>query len=820
MTADFGGLRMKHLNKIIALISALCLVLGMLSGCKGVEVEHEEYAKVFENYEFVNLENGVVAESDYFEMIWHKSTLDEYGTETDRAMIEFKSKIDGSVWSTTPKEFFETPGSEMPYGGNGPINSSVVVTALKGEQVFAFDAHEYCVINGEFSSAKLEDKNGISVTYHLREAGAVVTVDYYLEDDGFKVRVDPNKLHSYIPSVSEEDDRPMHNMAEEGAIMRIVSVTPAPFVCSAQNTAPNSKDSYCVVPSGSGALMYVDQRAYDEDGLEGVARTFGDPDFNMPNSGNGLVYGEDAAVDKYNAEINDTPITMPFYGIKKGNTALCAIIEQAAESCKISAKVGDPNTGFIEFGVKGYSYIAASYNVLGHNRVYTKSSWRMHYSEDVERNIDPLVIGYYPLSGDQANYTGMAKRYQKYLLDKENLQKTQANSLLNVKFYGSYVKAELFAGIPYDDEEALTTYSDATKILGDLKKISGGSLTAVMQGFGEGGINANELAGGFTLDNASGDEDDLRKFVNYTKNENIQTFFNFDTINYFESGSGYSVKSDSALNINGIPTTVYDFLISTRDRLDHTKNGKVGTLVARDMLDNSARDAASLLNEYGISGIGFDTMGNICYSDYDTVGNSETTFQYPLRNKMGEDVKKIVEEIKQKESKTVLMDGAFSYAAVASDIITNIPTASAKFNAFDLEVPLYQIVFQGYRANSVGAINVANNQRTQFLKAIETGSGLSFELINSYDRELRKQTIPGLHATYYEDNVQLITDCVNEAKDYLASVADSTIKNHRYVAKDVTETVFENGVTVYVNYNKTDCKVGNQVVKAESFLVK
>ena len=829
MTADFGGLRMKHLNKIIALISALCLVLGMFSGCKGVEVEHKDYAEVVKDVEYTNLENGVVAESDTFEMIWHKSVVDESGKEVvdesgkpfNRAMIEFKSKIDNSVWSTTPKEYYDTADPSMLYG-NGLINSSLVITALKGEQVFAYDAYEYCIMNGEFSSTKLKDKNGIAVTYYFREAGAIVTVDYYLEDGAFKVSVDPKNINSYVPAVSAEDDRPMHNAAEEGEIMRIISVTPAPYMCSTQNTVANSKDSYFALPSGSGALMYVDQRSYDEDGLDGIARTFGDPDFNMPNDYYGWVYGEDTAVDKYNAPINDTPVTMPFYGIKKGKNALCAIIEQSAESCKISAKAGGSDTGvgmFDDIGTRGYSYISATYNVLGYNQVYTKSAWRVHYNPYVESNIEPLVIGYYPLSGDQANYSGMAKCYQNYLIEKENLQKSQGNKVLNVKLYGSYIQDELFAGIPYDKEVALTTYSEATEILGELKKISGGSLTAVMQGYGDGGINADELAGGYTLESAAGDEDDLRKFVEYTKNENIQTFFNFDTINYFESGNGYSIKNDSALNVNGIPTTVYNFFMSTRDRYDTDKGGKVGTLIAREQLDDAANDAVALLDGFGIPGIGFDTLGNTCYSDYDTYDDSDTNFKYPLRSKMAADVKKTVEDIK-KNSKTVLMDGAFSYAAVAADVITNVPTSSAKLNSFDLEIPLYQMVFQGYRSNCVVAINIANNQRTQFLKAIETGSGLSFELINNYDREIRKQTILGLNAAYYQDNVKLITDCVNEAESFLKSVSDKAIVEHRYVSNNVARTTFENGVVVYVNYNDTDKKVGKEIIKAQSFLVK
>ena len=813
MTADFGGLRMKHLIKIIALISALCLVLCMLGGCSSIKIEIKNYKEITDNRSLDNLSNGVVAENEYFKMVWNHTSKGSDGEDYPRAVIEFVSKKDGSVWSTTPKDYFDSTDASSIFS-NGLINSSVGITVRNGEQTFFYDAYEKSIVPGTFSSVKSSDKNGITVTYYFDEIGIVVGVDYYLEDDGFKVGIDPKNINSYILDKGDEWNPEVHgaNMADEA--QKVVSVTPAPFICSTENTPAGSKDSYLVLPSGSGTLMYTDRRSDD------VGREFGNYQTKAETT-EGLVYGEDGAIDKYNNPRNDTPITMPFYGIKRGDEAICAIIEQSAEACKITATAGDPQLGISMFDAEpsnGYSYVAATYNVLGYNNVYNKGTWRLHYDSYVNQNITPLVIGYYPLSADQANYTGIAKRYQKYLIEKENLKKTQDNSLLNVKFYGSFIKDELFAGIPYDDEVALTTYDEATEILGELKKISGGSLTATMQGFGEGGIDTNALAGGYTLTGVSGNKTNLKNFIEYTKTNGIKTFFNFDTIKFYESGNGYSINKDAALNLNGVTAPSYNFLYSTRDRHKREKGGKVGALISRENLTAATGDAVALADELGITGIGFETLGNICYSDYN-ITEDEKYYKNPWRNNMANDVKSITADI-QKNSKTVLMDGAFSYAAVAADIITNIPTASTRSNAFDLDVPLYQIVFQGYRANSVSAINTATNARTQFLKAIETGSGLSFELINNFYHELRKQNMRGFHAALYSDNAKIIEEYVNEGKTFLTSVAGATIVNHQYLTKDVVKTVFDNGKTVYVNFGTKDYASDIGTVKANGFLSK
>ena len=787
-------------------------MLGMLSGCGSVEVEYKNYDEVVPAT-LENLENGVVAESDEFKMIWNKTSVGSDGNEYYRAAIEFVSKKDGSVWSTTPKSYYDTVDAATLFGSS-IINSSVVVVAKNGERVFTYDAYEQSILNGRFSSAKCADKNGITVTYYFDNSGIVVSVDYYLEDGAFKVAVDPKNVNSYMIDTSDESF--VHGSSGAGPVQNVLSVTPAPFVCSAENTAANNKDNYIAIPSGSGALMYTDLRT------DGSVRTFGDFQIN-PEDAEGLVYGEDPTVEKYNAPTTDTPITMPFYGVKKGANALCAIIESAAESCKITARAGDSTLGVDYFSAvqsNGYSYVAATYHVLGYDVIYSDARWRIQYNEYVEQNLAPLVIGYYPLSGDQANYTGMAKRYQKYLTDKENLKKSQDNQLLNVKFYGSFLQDELFSGIPYKKDVSLTTYEQATAILENLKKISGGSVTAVMQGFGDGGIDANELAGGFTLTGAAGSKSDLKEFVKYTNDNGIKTFFNFDVIKFYESGNGYSINNDVALNTNGIPAAVYNYLKSTRDRHERKKGGKVGAMVAREELNNVVTDVVALADKLGITGLAFNTLGNTCYSDYTEVEEEgKTYFRNPFRTGMGNDVKAIAANV-QENSKTVLMDGAFAYAAVGADIITNIPTASNKNTEFDLEVPLYQIVFQGYKANSVSAINLATNKRTQFLKAIETGSGLSFDLINDYHFELRKEYSISLNAAVYDDNVKLIEEYVNEGKAFLTSVAGATIVNHQYLTKDVVKTVFDNGVTVIVNYGDKDYTSDLGVVKAQGFLNK
>lgn len=756
MTADFGGLRMKHLKRCIALICALCMVLGLLSGC-GKRVAADVYKAPGE---FVNVPSGVVAENSRYSMSWN----------ADRAAVLITDKATGAVWGTTPAAYLDKTNRDD-FMAQESINSSLAVRCRKdassGEQEMDYYAATGAIQQNTYTSEKIE--NGISVTYYFDQIQVIVTQDFYLEDDAFKVKVDPAKIKSC------------------GA-EQVVSVTPAPFLCSVANTAAGSKDAYLVVPSGSGALMYADQRS------DGLARSFEAP-----------VYGSDKTIDKYVQDENETAVTMPFYGVKVGANALCAIVEQSAEGTTLSASAGV--SGY------GYSNVALRYNVTGYNEVYNTNNYRTQYINHTEKEIAPLVIGYRALSAADSSYTGIAKCYRNYLLEKNLMGKSQDNTLLNVRLVGAVIEDDLFLGLPKTNAVALTSYDEAQTILGELSTIAGGNLSAQMYGYGAGGINSSKLAGNYKLTGAQGNSKKLKSFVEYVNSNSVKTYFNFDTVLYASSTAGFSASRDCAINANGAQAAVRQFNVSTRDRMTKSQGGRINVMIARSQLGEATLKTVDVADKYGITGLSYNTLGSMAYSDYQEDGYA------PLCDNMGKDVAEIINKVKT-NSKTVMVDGALSYAAAAADVLTNCPTASAEHFCFDQDVPLYQIVFQGTKANSVSPINGAVNPRKQFLKAIETGSGLSFNLIANYNTELRKQNEKGLQSALYSDNKAKIEAFVKESEGYLAKVAGAKIADHQQLTETVAKTVFENGVTVYVNFGSADYQGEAGTVQAQSFMVK
>src|SRR5690606_36969183 len=97
-------------------------------------------------------------------------------------------------------------------------------------------ARGYSAVEMETVSSR-EIENGIELTYYFEEFDISIPIQYILRDDSLAISLDPTKI-------------------VENSSFQIMSVSVAPFLCSAAN---NAEDSYLFVPSGNGALMYTNQ---------------------------------------------------------------------------------------------------------------------------------------------------------------------------------------------------------------------------------------------------------------------------------------------------------------------------------------------------------------------------------------------------------------------------------------------------------------------------------------------------------------------------------------------------------------------------------
>lgn len=655
--------------------------------------------------------------------------------------------------------------SDILYGeyqnGNITANtgSSIIISIIDTSTLTVDTLRSYSEIeeNGRIYSETVD--NGIRVTYSFNSYSIAVPVDYTLRDGALVVSVDGA------------------DVIEGGDKYKLLSVSLAPYMCHAANSDDESK--YLFVPSGSGALMYTYENA------DGTRKYSGE------------VYGEDAS-RRIAADYTDgEKVRIPAFGAKNGDEAVFGIIEQGAGAAVIEAQTGYARSGYSNvyptFYLRGYDVFRFGSYATGNN-ITTR------VSDDIAKH--KFSVAYYPLSGEKADYNGMADCYRDYLIKNGMLDERETEaSPYGVTLLGGTQCYSSVLGFPKEKLRALTSFEQAADIISEMKSDNGIAPAVRLSAFSDKGLSLGEIAGGKDFKGVYGSKKDYAALLKTA--DSIYT--DFELIRYTESGNGFSYGRDAAKTAIHYFATQY---AHTPLRLfDETKEYRI---LSRSLLSKAMERALKKADSYNTSGISFSSLGELAYSDY---SDDEYTVKYGMEAQAAALLKEAG------ENRKTAVGGGNSYAVCAADTVFDAPLGNGGYNALDAEIPFYQMVFHSYRSVYSAPINCSDNPERAVALAASGGMGLGFTLINDYLSESNALENEKLYAMKYSDNSGYITELIKNSgySELYGAVRDSAIREYVIEDKYISKTVFENGAIVYVNHSDAERQTAVGAIKAYSY---
>lgn len=678
--------------------------------------------------------------------------------DAENCALLLSSVKTGNVWCTTPYSFYtNNPGSGLASVAlTSPLNVSYVETETLS--VKTMSGTTGVLKNGRVQSEEIE--NGIRVTYYFDKIGVSVPVEYILVDRGLEARL--------IVEDIVESEYPVYQ------------VSLLPYMASAVNNGT----SYLVVPSGSGGIIYSKNAT--------AAKTYSE-----------AIYGEDPVKVSY----ADTTLTeesrLPIFGVADGQNSMLAVVGKGAESTVIEANACDSEIG--------YSGVYASFMLRGYDlTTFTDKAGQDKYVKkysDTKIDIDYMSVSYYPMEDYSSDYSGMAAFYRDILSESGALQKTAENSpTVSVDILGGAQSNELFLGFPYRSLKVATTVSQAHEMVKQINEQLDTGVLVKLSGFTQNGLDPGEIGGGFTLSNSIGSKKDLKKLVSYCQENENPLFMDFDLMRYTKSGGGFSKSTDSVQTANLIRRNFQYFNVATNSA---DESSAEYYLLSPAKFSKAGNKLISAVNKLGISGVSLTTFGNMTYSDY-------AYGAYHCKGGNAEAVQSVMNNVRKNETQIVTSD-ANLYAALLSDYVTDVPTKTSQYDCIDKEIPLYEMVLKGSVALYSESLNAANDPQYEFLKALECGVGLNFSICYDVPTELLSTLHSDFAASRYSSVKQTLSDMVSQADDYLKAVNSSVIVSHQSEGT-LSHTVFDNGISIYVNFGDADINTPLGNVAANSFI--
>lgn len=693
-----------------------------------------------------------VGENDVYTM-WLKPSNGNFYLE---------NKTTKTRWYANPENALEDEYAVNVYKMELASSMILYLYDLENNQIIKKNTETACVRKKGVKLYTVE--NGFRADYHLSEEGVTVPVEVTLKTDHLEVRI-------VTDAITEENP--------EKFLLRSVKLLPN-FGAAGKNDT-----GYVMMPDGSGALMHFNNGKYMMEDY------FAD------------VYGKDKASTLLFKPTQTETVSLPVFGIQKNDSAFLCVISS-----------GDTSACLYAYANKRYSTYGGAYTEF---LLRTDDNYMLDYQSTTaqsimlfqERQMETVLCEqqYYFLEGENANYSGMAKRYRQYLMEVQHLKPVlSTDRALLLDFYVAVQRRDPVAGVPVKNTKTLSRISDVADYYNRLKTDIAGGISLRLLSWTKDEISKKSDTGAELVPGA-GRWSDLEELNRRLVSNGDQLSLGIDLVSFTRSGNGISTYSDAAKALSNSPAYQYRFLEGTKMRDDSADRGY---LLCPDRLAYVTERLLESLKSRDVSALSPYTIANNIYGSY---GNTLITKE---QTKLA-----YIETLEKLNKKyELVLDCAAGYAVAYADYVANVPMSASGFDLMDDEIPFYQMVFSGLRSYTTVPINLESDSHMQLLKAIETGSVLHYALITGNTENLINTELNQLYSVSAYAWKDSIIKTVEEWKKAQTFTEGSALVKHAILKKDVACSEFENGTKIIVNFGTQsyDSAYGN--VPPRSYLVK
>lgn len=592
--------------------------------------------------------------------------------------------------------------------------------------------------------------------------------DYF--DGGFTCAVDfGSKVDICLEAkVTLEEDHITFSVEdssiEETGDNYIASLYFMPFLGSTQE---DRTDGYLFVPDGSGALLRYQKAA------------------KYLKSYSGRVYGIDYAIDTLN-ELNDldsnrpveflkpeNTVTMPVYGLTLG-------VDREAVFSRIA-------------GGDSYAYINASPAGLtvGYNWVSASFLYRQVYSQPISKNgagvpvvqkdpniVDPSLEVYF-LSGEDANYSGMARLYADILTEEGTLQNNLLTNAPQVAL--DFVAADIEEGLLFNSTKQVSSLDYITDSLKRLESVGMENIALTVKGWQKGGLSGH-IKSELYQETELGSFEALAQLQTQLKDRNGMLLLYSDPLR----GTETQVSSRHDVGI-----TLSQSTIKKESLIEENFLKDVWYLKPELAMEYLQRQA-EVVQEHGL-GMAIDG-GDLLYGEY-LVG------EFVSRQDMKDRLSASYENMAAQGGLTLFNPN--QYLLKVTSVYRNTPVSGSQDLYETDSVPFLQLVLSGNMTMMAPYANHGFYSRIDLLKSIEYNVYPSYLLTEADNLDLAQTTLADESSTKFTNWEATIEASYQFVTDVLKQVEGQRMLKHTRVNETVFAVTYENG-TVYVNYGATD----------------
>lgn len=534
------------------------------------------------------------------------------------------------------------------------------------------------------------------------------------------------------------------------------------------------EDGYIVVPDGSGAVINFSNGKH----------TY--PSLSIP------VYGTDASLGE--AVSNPIGAYMPIFGIKNQNHSYLAVIEKGDANSYINASVAGNNQSFnrayASFVIRDDAIVSVGTTSVGYsNKTYT-------IYDETEQTLNAVAVKYILLSGDNADYSGMASTYGEYLKPRFKNDRSQSQkSLLYLNMVCSVNVEQNTLGFTRETAIFTASFDKTEKLISRLNENGADNLSVRLEAWNKSDIKNSVVKTAQPIA-AVGKTAELEKLSRAVTASGGSLYAAID-IFHIKPSNKYGTRS-----INKRSVEIYPIAQNT---LKYDANAQETGLLSPLLFEDTAEKLLDTMPEFAM-GLSFSTEKDGLYSDFgDSYSKRQNTAEI-LKNVYSNAAQIGIADMKPAAFLVPYLGRAFW---LGGDFL--------HYDVEDYQIPFYQLAVANLVEYSYEPINLSLDSNTSFMRSLEYGAGLTYTLITENSGEVSRSDNTALYNCEADKLFEGITENYNTAKAFYAKVGD-TLLAHDRLYEDVYISEYTSGVAVF-NYSQSDFTYGGTVIPANSYAI-
>lgn len=536
----------------------------------------------------------------------------------------------------------------------------------------------------------------------------------------------------------------------------------------------NTDEGYIVVPDGSGAVIEFNNNKHSY------------PELSIP------IYGNDASLSE---EDNDTAKAyMPIFGIKNGEHGVLSIIDKgdAAASVKagVSGSADTYNRVYASFTVRDSALVSVGTTSVG----YSNKTFIIF--DENEQAMNAVSVKYILLSPEQSDYSSMARIYGD-TFNSKNIKNDIKSSLLYLNMVCSVKTPHNVLGVEYEKTVPTATFEDITEIVAKLSEKGVLSPAVRLEAWNKSDIK-NKLSKSGAPASQVGSDEELKKLSDKVSKLSGAVYGGIDMF-HISSSDNYSARQ-----INKKKVLIYPI---SKNTLKYDKREESIELLSPAKLSETFLKLLEKMPECSM-GLSLGTRKDFLYSDFGE--------NYSKRQQSVEYIRKIYATAAEKGYGL----GDVAPPSYAVEYLNSAFWLGGEYIGYDVEdysIPFYQLAVSEMLGYSGEPINQAVDEKTVFMKTLEYGGGVMYNLITDNIDQIAVSDNTALYNCEADKQLENMLSAYNEAQNFYEETGRKLV-SHKKLAKDVYLSTYSENAAVF-NYSDTVFSYGSLNVPQGEYLI-